>query len=170
MSNKNLPPVLLIEDSPDDIEFARRAFAKCNVQHPLVIAEDGDRALALLTGRGEDGKTARPLRPAVVLLDLNIPGLEGRELLRQMKGDLRLRTIPIVVLTTSVRHSDIDECYRSGANSYHQKPTDFRAYQETVRQIAHYWLSVVVGPSGDASAYELPTEPTALGASLNYCV
>ena len=145
MSGTNLPAVLLVEDSPHDIDFARRAFARCRVEHLLIVAEEGDRAWELLSGEDR-------LRPALVLLDLNIPGLSGVELLERLKQDRLLSTIPVVILTTSAQTTDVAACYRRGANSYHQKPTDFRAYQETIRKIVDYWLGSIVPPPGREGA------------------
>lgn len=146
MLTKNLPPVLLVEDSPDDIEFARRALAKCDAPHRLVIAEDGDAAIELLTGAGEIGAAGGPLRPALVLLDLNIPGPSGREVLSRIKGDDALRSTPVAVLTTSIHPSDVEACYRLGANCYHQKPSNLGQYERTIRQLTDYWLTSVVSP------------------------
>ena len=141
MSASSLRPVLLIEDSPDDAEFTRRAFARCKVSHPLIVAEEPQQAIALLTGAGRSGNR---LEPALILLDLNLPGCGGRELLERIKSDKSLRTIPLVVLSTSSQDTDVERCYRLGANSYHPKPTSLREFEETIRQIASYWLSAAL--------------------------
>ena len=146
MNQKNLPPVLLIEDSLDDIEFARRALSKCDAPHRLVIAEDGDTAIELLTKSSTENPLGGPLRPALVLLDLNIPGFGGREVLRRIKSDETLRSTPMAVLTTSIHPSDVEACYRLGANCYHQKPNDLGQYERTIRQVTDYWLTSVVSP------------------------
>jgi len=132
--------VLLVEDSPDDIEFARRALERCELRHPLIVAEEGRQALGLLHGDGAN----EPLRPALVLLDLNIPGMKGREVLSRIKAHPELRTVPVVILTTSGQPTDVRECYEAGANAYHRKPHDFQEYQNTMREIVRYWLSSVV--------------------------
>jgi CheY-like chemotaxis protein len=155
MRGKKPPVVLLVEDSPDDVDFARRALARSGIDHRLVIAEQGDRALALLRGTEAEPGHGRPLRPALVLLDLNIPGIGGRELLERVKGDCDLRAIPVVVLSTSQHRSDIESCYRAGANSYHAKADDLTEYQFTARRIMEYWLSSVVPSHG---APELQSE------------
>ncbi len=147
MPAKNLPPHLLVEDNPDDVDFARRALAKSGLALRLVVAERGEDALALLRPPLADSAGAA-LRPALVLLDLNIPGTSGRELVTHIKADPQLRAIPVVILSTSAHRSDIEHCYRSGANSYHVKPDDFGRYQKMLRQIVEYWLEVAVLPGG----------------------
>jgi CheY-like chemotaxis protein len=144
-----LPPVLAIEDSLDDVEFMRRALTRCRVAHPLVVAEDGEEALALLRGDCPHQFGPGPLRPALVLLDLNLPGIGGREMLRRLKTDEQLRSLPVVVFTTSTHPRDIETCYRLGANSYHCKPHDARSYEETIRRVTDYWLWGAVLPVAD---------------------
>ena len=146
MPGKKHPIVLLVEDSPDDVDFARRALARSGIAHRLVVAEQGDRALALLTGHEQEPGCERPLRPALVLLDLNIPGIGGRELLARIKGDPDLRSTPVVVLSTSQHRIDVESCYRAHANGYHSKSDDLAEYQQTARQIMEYWLSAVLRP------------------------
>jgi CheY-like chemotaxis protein len=146
MAVKNSPVVLLVEDSPDDIDFARRALLRSGIEHRLVVAEQGDHALALLTGEQVAPGLNRPLRPALILLDLNIPGMGGRELVGRIKDDPELRAIPVVILSTSEHRSDIESCYLAHANSYHTKSDDLIEYQDTARQIMEYWLSSVVRP------------------------
>ena len=142
MTSKSLPPVLLVEDSPDDIEFARRAFERCDVRNELVVADEGQAALDLLLGI-----PGRPLiRPALILLDLNVPAVSGREVLRRIKQRDDLRAIPVVVFTTSTHPGDIQACYRLGANSYHRKPSDFYEYILTIQAITDYWLKRVITP------------------------
>ncbi|MGD9720760.1 MAG: response regulator [Pirellulales bacterium] len=157
MPLKNPPLVLLVEDSPDDVDFARRALARSGVAHRLIVAEHGDRALALLTGAETEPGCDSPWRPALVLLDLNIPGLGGRELLARIKGDPELCSIPVVIFSTSEHYSDITSCYRAHANSYHVKSDDLLEYQETARKIMEYWLSAVMRQPG---AGELSSEAT----------
>ena len=146
MPAKNAPIVLLVEDSPDEIDFARRALARGGIAHRLVVAEQGDRALALLTGEAVEPGYATPLRPSLVLLDLNIPGTAGQDVLRRIKGEPELCSIPVVILSTSEHRWDIEGCYRAHANSYHSKSDDLTRYQATARRIVEYWLSAVVPP------------------------
>jgi CheY-like chemotaxis protein len=152
MAVRHLPTVLLIEDSPDDVDFARRALAKTGIAHRLVVAEQGDQALELLCGNAQ----AAPLRPALILLDLNVPGMPGRELLARLKSDSRLCSIPIAILSTSRHPADVEGCYRAHANSYHYKSDDLSHYQNTVRRIVEYWLVAVAQPKG---ASELIGDP-----------
>jgi two-component system response regulator len=158
VSGKSLPPVLLVEDSPDDIEFARRALQRCDVPNELLVADEGQAALDLLLG-----VPGRPMvQPALVLLDLNVPAVSGREVLRRIKQRDDLRSIPVVVLTTSVHPGDIEACYRLGANAYHRKPSDFYEYILTVQAITDYWLKRVIARPQIASlmpAVQLPVAP-----------
>jgi two-component system response regulator len=125
MFTSSLPLVLLVEDSPDDIDFARRALATSGIAHRLVVAEVGDEALDFLFS--QSGSSAD--RPALVILDLNIPGIPGRDVLARIKAEPRLSSIPVVILSTSVHSTDVANCYRLHTNSYHQKPDDAACYQ-----------------------------------------
>ena len=155
----NPPVVLLVEDSPDDVDFARRALARTGVACRLVVAEQGDHALKLLGEPDPDSPNSATLRPALILLDLNTPGMTGRDLLRRIKTDERWCSIPVVVLSTSRHQSDIEGCYRAHANSYHTKSDDLARYQNTLRQIVEYWLGAVV---------PAPTCPEPLGAPCDH--
>ena len=140
MSAKSLLPVLLVEDSADDVEFARRAFERCEVPNELIVADEGQAALDLLLGA-----PGRPmLQPGLVLLDLNVPAVSGREVLRRIKQRDDLRSLPVVVFTTSTHPGDVEACYRLGANSYHRKPSDFYEYILTIQAITDYWLKRVI--------------------------
>ncbi len=153
MLNHRLPPVLAIEDSLDDIEFMRRALVRLRLEHPLVVAENGEEALALLRGECPHPFGPGPLRPALILLDLNLPGIGGRELLKRVKSDDALRGLPIVVFTTSTHRRDVETAYQLGANSYHCKPHDLRSYEATIGGVTNYWLrSVVPSVAEDAGA------------------
>lgn len=139
-------PILLVEDNPDDIELTRRAFRKNNLLNPVVVAEDGVAALDYVFGRGAwEGRDVSD-RPALVLLDLKLPKLDGIEVLRQVREDARTRTIPIVVLTTSREDRDVVESYRLGANSYVRKPVDFNEFIDAVRNLGMYWLLLNEAP------------------------
>jgi CheY-like chemotaxis protein len=143
---ETLPSVMVVEDSPEDYEATRRALERGGLANPLVHFPTGDAALDYLFARGRKRQTAVERRPGLILLDLNLPGTDGREVLARLKGDPDLRLVPVVVLTTSRDQRDVSGCYRAGANSYIQKPVDlagFRAAMETLRE---YWLDVVVLP------------------------
>ena len=139
-------PILLVEDNPDDIELTKRAFSKNNLRNPVIVAEDGAAALDYLFGRGAwQGRDAGE-RPALVLLDLKLPKIEGIEVLRSIREDARTQTIPVVVLTTSREDRDVVESYRLGANSYVRKPVDFNEFIDAVRNLGMYWLLLNEAP------------------------
>lgn len=132
--------ILLVEDSLDDAELTRIAFAEARIPNLLVVVRDGAEALDYLFGRGawEGRDVAR--QPALMLLDLNLPKLDGREVLQAIRGDVRTRGLPVVVLTTSVEPFDVEASYALGVNSYIRKPVDFGEFVSAVRQIGKYWL------------------------------
>jgi len=132
-------PVLLVEDDPADVETTVRAFRKANVSGPIVRCEDGDEALAYLA--------VTPTLPSLILLDLNLPGTDGREVLAEIKKCPRLRKIPVLVLTTSKDEEDILACYEVGASSFVQKPVDCEAFMDFVRRFKEFWLELVVLPN-----------------------
>jgi CheY-like chemotaxis protein len=135
----SLKPVLVVEDSTEDFTALGRAFRKHALQNPVFRCEDGDQALEYLQGYGARPNWPSAL-PAIILLDLNMPGTDGRTVLGTLKHDPRLSQIPIIVFTTSSNAKDIEECYRLGANSYMTKPVDYPALEEKVRLIVRYWL------------------------------
>ena len=136
-------PILLVEDSPEDYETTERAFRRSGLKNPIFRCSDGDDALDFLFRRGS---YADAPRPGVVLLDLNLPGTDGREVLAQVKGDPRLRTIPVVVLTTSADERDVESCYRAGANSYIQKPVSLESFLRAIQVLKSYWFEIVLLP------------------------
>lgn len=142
----NAQPILLVEDSPEDVEATLRAFRRSGLHNPILHCSTGDEALALLQGQGPSG--APPLRPGIVLLDLNLPGTDGREVLAAIKGSDSLRSIPVVILTTSSDDRDIEACYRAGANSYIQKPVDIEGFFGAIRHLRDYWFEIVILPRG----------------------
>jgi len=123
----------LVEDNPSDIELTRRAFRKNGLADKLVVAESGQEALGYLSD------TTQPL-PAVVLLDLKLPGVGGLEVLRRIRAGQRTQLLPVVVLTTSKEQQDMVDSYRLGANSYIRKPVSFGQFCEAVAQLGAYWL------------------------------
>jgi two-component system, response regulator len=131
--------VLLVEDNPDDVGLTLRAIRKNHVECDVVIARDGVEALQLL-GVGVPPDEAPAQLPALILLDLKLPKLDGLQLLRQMRADSRTRLIPVVILTSSKEEGDIIDGYSLGANSYIRKPVDFAEFVEVVRQMGLYWL------------------------------
>jgi CheY-like chemotaxis protein len=136
--------VLLVEDDPGDVLLIREAFEFNKVHNNLNVVNDGEQALAYLRG---DGEYAGAPRPDLVLLDLNLPRKDGREVLAEVKNDERLRTIPVVVLTTSEAEEDVLKSYELHANAYVTKPVDFERFVAIVRQIDDFFVSVVRLPS-----------------------
>jgi two-component system response regulator len=129
--------ILLIEDNPDDVALTRRAFSKNNIRNQVDVAGDGEEALRYLLAGDPD----RPL-PALVLLDINLPRVNGLDVLRAVRSDDRTQFLPVVVLTTSGEERDIVESYHLGANSYVRKPVVFSEFLEAVRALGLYWLLI----------------------------
>jgi two-component system response regulator len=128
--------ILLVEDNPDDEALTLRAFKKSDIGNEVVVLRDGAEALAyLFPGNGD----AAP-RPALILLDLNLPKVGGLEVLRRMRADKRTQLIPVVVLTSSKLDEDILDSYRNGANAYVRKPVNFSDFAEAVRTLGVFWL------------------------------
>lgn len=141
--------ILLVEDNPDDVKLALRALKMHRVPNPVVVARDGVEALDYLLGPGS-GTPQKPL-PALVLLDLKLPLINGLEALQRIRADERTRWLPVVVLTTSSEESDMQASYRLGANSYLRKPVDYDTFTETLGKVAAYWLHLNVTPHHPAS-------------------
>ncbi len=139
--------ILLVEDNDEDFEATRRAFRKAGLKNGLHRCEDGDEALDYLYRRGKYTDPATSARPGIILLDLNLPGTDGREVLREIKSDEALRTIPVVVLTTSDDAQDIQSCYDAGANSYMVKPVNLPGFFEAIQRLRDYWFEVVILPT-----------------------
>jgi two-component system response regulator len=142
-----LQPLLLIEDSADDYEATMRAFQKANLRNPVLWCQSGQEALDLLRGAGKyAGKQIAG--PGLIMLDLNMPGMDGRQTLKFIKEDRSLMQIPVIVLTTSADERDIDICYRMGANSYVQKPVSFDGLIDAIRRLKAYWFEIALLPKG----------------------
>jgi len=132
--------ILLVEDNPDDVELTRIAFAEAKITNPLVAVGDGAAALDYLFARGAYADRVGAELPALVLLDLNLPKLDGREVLQAIRADPRTHALPVVVLTTSTEPFDVEAVYAIGVNSYIQKPVDFERFVWAVKQVGLYWL------------------------------
>jgi two-component system, response regulator len=132
MNNPEALDILLVEDNPNDAELAQRALKKTNLGPRLVLARDGAEALDYLFSN-------RP-KPKVIFLDLKLPKIDGVEVLRRLRTDDRLKSIPVVVLTSSQEERDINECYKLGVNSYVVKPVEFDKFYQVVGDLAQYWL------------------------------
>jgi chemotaxis family two-component system response regulator Rcp1 len=146
MITKSLPrliEILLVEDSPADILLTREAFQQNKIVNTIHVAEDGIQAMDFLYKRG---KYASAPRPDLILLDLNLPRKNGREVLAEIKADPNLRAIPVVVLTTSNAEEDILKAYELNANCYVVKPVGFDNFMKAIQSIRHFWFSVVTLP------------------------
>jgi two-component system response regulator len=130
--------ILLVEDNPDDVLFTVRAFEKNSISNEIVVAVDGEQALGMLLPT--DARP--PLRPALILLDVKLPKVDGLEVLRRIRADQRTASLPVVVLTTSSEERDIVESYRLGANSFVRKPVVFSEFVDATKVLGIYWLLV----------------------------
>ncbi len=136
--------ILLVEDNPGDVRLTQEALKESKVTNNLSVAEDGVEALAFLK---REGKYADAPRPDLLLLDLNLPKKDGRELLEEIKANENLRRIPVVVLTTSKAEEDIVRMYNQHANCYITKPIDFDQFIEVIKSIENFWLTIVKLPT-----------------------
>jgi CheY-like chemotaxis protein len=132
--------ILLVEDNPGDVRLTQEGFKAARIANSLHFAADGDEALDFLYRRNGHAKAARP---DMILLDLDLPGVDGRSVLRTIKQDDDLKSIPVVILTSSEAETDIVRAYDSHANCYIAKPIDFDKFMNVVRSIENFWLSVV---------------------------
>jgi two-component system response regulator len=135
MNNK---PILLVEDNPDDVTFTLRAFTQNNIGNEVVVASDGAQALQMLL----PASGARALQPALVLLDIKLPKIDGLDVLRRIRADPRTESLPVVMLTTSNEETDIVSSYRLGANSFVRKPVAFSDFLNVAKMLGMYWLVV----------------------------
>jgi two-component system response regulator len=132
--------ILLVEDNPDDVKLTMRAFKRNNMLNPVEVARDGIEALDFMFSRGAHaGRAGKPL-PAMILLDLQLPRLDGLGVLKAIRADERTRLVPVVILTSSKEEQDLVQGYSLGANSYVRKPVDFAEFVEAVRLLGVYWL------------------------------
>jgi CheY-like chemotaxis protein len=138
--------ILIADDDADDCLLVREALRESSQPHELRIVRDGQQLLDYLRQRGEFGQKEQTPRPDLILLDLKMPRKDGREALSELKADPRLRSIPIVVLTTSTARDDISFCYRMGVNSYLTKPATFRGLVDLLSTLCKYWFELVELP------------------------
>jgi two-component system response regulator len=144
MKNKT---ILLVEDNPDDVELTIRSLNRHNVKNDVVVAKDGQQALDYLFGTGEYTGRNLSSMPAVILLDLKLPKIDGLEVLRRLRADERMELVPVVIVTSSKKEQDLVNGYKLRANSYVRKPVDFLQFSEAVRELGLYWLLLNEPPS-----------------------
>jgi two-component system response regulator len=147
MDDKKGETILLVEDNPDDVELTMRAFRKNNIANNMVVVRDGAEALDYLFGMGTYADRNANDTPRIILLDLNLPKLNGLQVLKRLRDDKRTKLTPVVILTSSKEEQDLIRGYKSGANSYVRKPIDFNQFVEAVRNIGLYWLLINETPS-----------------------
>jgi CheY-like chemotaxis protein len=138
--------ILLVEDNADDEALVLRAFQKNDIRNEVVIARDGVEALDYLFATGAYAERDARRLPALTLLDLKLPKLDGLDVLRRVRAAPRTRLLPVIILSSSNQERDIVESYRAGANSYVRKAVDFAHFSETVGTLAHYWLHLNIAP------------------------
>lgn len=144
--------ILLVEDNNDDVELTLHALRKENLANNIHVARDGEEALEFLFCNGTHAARSFDHPPRLILLDLKLPKLDGMEVLKRLKADLRTRTIPVVILTSSKEERDLVNGYNLGANSYIQKPVDFDQFRHTVKNVGLYWLLINQPPVTDLVA------------------
>lgn len=135
----NTRPILLVEDNPDDEALALRAFSKLNISNKIVVARDGVEALDYLFATGAHANTS-PKMPALILLDLKLPRVDGLQVLRQIRDNEKTKILPVVILTSSREEQDMMQGYNLGANSYVRKPVDYNEFVNAVSQLGVFWL------------------------------
>ncbi|HEV8537607.1 MAG TPA: response regulator [Bacteroidota bacterium] len=144
----NHKTILLVEDNPDDELLTIRALRQNNIVNDIEVARDGTEALDYLFGTGKYAGRDSSIMPAVVLLDLKLPKMDGLEVLKRLRADNRTSLLPVVILTSSKEESDLVNGYKLGANSYIRKPVDFLQFIEAVKQLQLYWLVLNERPPG----------------------
>lgn len=147
MTTRPNQPLLVAEDSNEDFKMLQRLMRRMTVQNPIYRCKTGDEVLDFLYQAGDYQSPAQAPRPSVILLDLNLPGIDGRDVLERLKQDISFREIPIVVFTTSANPKDIELCYQRGANGYLIKPMDASELEKTVQAFVEYWLEANMPPS-----------------------
>ena len=139
--------VLVVDDSDDDYEALVRAFrTKSKIMNPLYRCEDGQQALDYLFRQGAYQDPSVSVRPGIILLDLNMPGIDGHKVLAGVKGDNSLKSIPVIIMSTSDDERDIEACYRMGANTYVQKPVGSSDFYHAIQRLTDFWLDFALLP------------------------
>jgi two-component system response regulator len=138
--------ILLVEDNPADVKITQRALKESNASVELIVVRDGQEAVDYLLRQGSHAGGAGWRIPDLILLDLNLPRMNGREVLERVRGTPALRAVPVVVLTTSRREEDVQQMYAAGANTYIEKPQDFQRFVQVLQTIHRYWLDMALLP------------------------
>ena len=138
--------ILLVEDNPADVKITQRALRESGLPVELIVVRDGQEAVDYLLRQGQHSTTPDWRSPDLILLDLNLPGMTGRQVLERVRSTPTLRAVPVVVLTTSRRQEDIQQMYASGANTYIEKPQDFGRFVLVLQTIHRYWLDLALLP------------------------
>ena len=162
--------IFLVEDNADDEALTLRALKKNNISNQVIVARDGAEALEFLFAEGKYSDRDMTIQPQVMLLDLNLPKIDGLNVLKRLRSDVRTRLIPVVILTSSKEEQDIVEGYSLGANSYVRKPVDFNDFSEAIRQLGLYWLilnEVAKAPQTDQMS-QINRAPAANKSSLSH--
>ncbi len=142
MERKKERTILLVEDNPDDVELTLRALKQYNIRNEIAVVRDGAEALDYLFATGVYADRDTTTMPAVVILDLKLPKVDGLEVLQRMRADERTKLVPVVILTSSNEEQDMINGYKLGANSYVRKPVDFTQFVEAAQQLGLYWLVI----------------------------
>jgi len=144
----DIKTILLVEDNPQDEMLILRSLRKVNLANQVDVARDGQQALDYLFREGEFAERSGPDLPMVVLLDINLPRVNGLEVLERIRGDQRTHLLPVVILTSSDEERDRLKSYENGANSFVRKPLDFTEFAESVASLGVYWLAINIAPKG----------------------
>lgn len=145
-SRYNTAKILLVEDNPADQEITKRALKDSKIDNGLYITEDGVEAMEYLERKGKYADPNNSPTPDLVLLDINMPRMDGKEVLQQIRKNQDLKHIPVVMLTTSDQEKDIFESYQLGVNAYITKPVDFKKFSDVMRQLKNFWFNIAVLP------------------------
>ena len=148
MMTKNAVEILLVEDNPNDLELTLHAFKQHKISNRMHVVRDGPEALEFIFCEGEYAERSIENSPRLILLDLELPKVDGLEVLRRIRADERTKTIPVVILTSSDEERDVVESYKLGVNSYIRKPVDFDKFSEVVSKLGYYWLLLNIAPPG----------------------
>ena len=144
---QDVTKILLVEDNPDDITITKKAMKEAKVANELFVVRDGQEALDFLQHRGAYQDPAASPKPGLILLDINLPKVNGLDVVGQIKRDPDLKRIPVIMLTVSKRDEDIVKSYENGCNSFLQKPVEFDKFVQLIKEIGLYWAVLNVGPN-----------------------